>query len=70
MREAININYEMIPDPLTDDDVVGFGTYRDTKLAAVPIEYFDWMVRHHLEYPRVQRSVRWILVIDYIRSHR
>jgi len=57
-----------IPAPLTDDDIIGFGTYRYMKLADVPVSFLEWMVDSMIEYPRVERSLRWMQVIDWIKS--
>ena len=54
--------------PLTDDDVVGFGIHKDVKLRDVPIDYLVWMVENQAEYPRLQRSRRWVMVMAWIRS--
>jgi hypothetical protein len=54
--------------PLTDDDVVGFGIHKDKKLRDVPIYYLAWMVDNQIQYPRLQRSRRWVMVMAWIRS--
>mgnify|MGYP003536924813 FL=1 len=59
-----------IPTPLTDDDNMGFGKYKDTKLKDVPIKHLAWMVQETTDYPRVQRSPRWTLVIEWIKSKK
>jgi uncharacterized protein (DUF3820 family) len=58
------------PTPLTDDDVLGFGQYADTKLKDVPITYLQWMVQNEIDYPRSQRSKRWITVMNWIKSKK
>ena len=58
------------PAPLTDDDVVGFGRFRDTKLSKVPVWYIAWMVEQVTDYPRVARSERWIQVIEWLKSKK
>lgn len=58
------------PSPLTDDDVVGFGQYENTKLRDVPVKYLEWMVQNELDYPRVRRSAKWIAVMNWIKSKK
>lgn len=58
------------PSPLTDDDVLGFGQYADTKLKDVPLKHFEWMVQNELDYPRYQRSPKWISVMNWIKSKK
>lgn len=57
-----------IPPALTDDDIIGFGQYSNIPLRDVPVRYFQWMVREMEDYPRVDRSLRWMQVIDWIKS--
>jgi len=59
-----------VPTPLRDDDIVGFGQHADTQLKDVPIAYLEWMVQNEMDYPRVQRSPRWVLVMNWIKSKR
>lgn len=63
-------NLKDAPVPLQDDDVVGFGQYKDIKLKDLPMDYLQWMVNNQNEYPRLQRTVRWTLVINWIRSKK
>lgn len=56
--------------PLTDDDVLGFGQYKETKLKHVPIGFLKWMVECSRDYPRVSRSPRWNMVLEWIRSKK
>lgn len=58
------------PAPLTDDDTVGFGQYEDTKLRDVPIKYLQWMVQNEIDYPRSQRSPKWIAVMNWIKRKK
>lgn len=59
-----------IPRALTDDDKIGFGPHKDKPLSEVPISFLQWMVQQMIEYPRVDRSLRWMQVIDYIKSKK
>ena len=59
-----------IPTPLTDDDKLGFGKYKSRKLRDVPIKHLAWMVQDTIDYPRLQRSQRWTLVIEWIKSKK
>ena len=57
-----------IPTALTDDDVIGFGPHKDKKLSEVPISFIEWMVDQMTYYPRVDRSLRWMQVIDWLKK--
>ena len=59
-----------IPTPLTDDDKIGFGPHKDKPLSEVPISFLQWMVQQMIDYPRVDRSLRWIQVIDYKKKKK
>ncbi|MFZ1751440.1 MAG: hypothetical protein WAU01_14670 [Saprospiraceae bacterium] len=59
-----------LPPPLTESDLCGLGRYAHIPLSDVPIDFFEWMVRDQIQYPRVQRSTRWRMVMTYIRSHK
>ncbi|HMR88759.1 MAG TPA: hypothetical protein PKD51_11430 [Saprospiraceae bacterium] len=63
-------NLSHLPSALTDDDVIGFGQFAEMKLSEVPIWFFTWMVKQQTEYPRVDRSARWCLVIEWIKSKK
>lgn len=57
-----------IPQALTDDDIIGFGPHKNKKLSEVPISFIAWMVDQMAQYPRVDRSLRWMQVIDWLKS--
>ena len=57
-----------IPPRLTDDDIIGFGKHRYTRLGDVPVEFFIYMTQEMILYPRVDRSKRWCQVIDWLKS--
>ncbi len=61
-------NLSSIPKPLTDDDIMGFGKYSNIPLKDVPVRHFEWMVKEMTDYPRVDRSLRWMQVIDWLKK--
>ena len=58
------------PAPLTDDDLCGLGTHKNTKLKDVPIQFFYWMAKTQNENPRVDRGRQWRMVLNYIESFK
>ena len=60
----------MAPPPLSDSDIIGLGKYKYMPLPDVPVSFYEWMVKEQIEAPRVYRGVRWIQVMDWLRSKR
>lgn len=56
--------------PLTDDSRMPLGKYAGKLMKDVPVAYLEWMVTEMNNYPRVDRSKKWMAVIEWVKGKK